>query len=309
MAKSKRLAAILLAVVMIMSSMSVAASAAHTAYLDSAITSQYNTIDKVELNKAQKASLLLDDLDVMLAKEEIVLDIPLIGTIDLTSIDAALDSICDITNSWLYGSFTVGDLDVLEENIADIENIRRTTADKTDVDVIEALVTYLSHCAPDLVKMIDPEADFSWGIVKGFLPPEFRVIIDDFNAWLDELLWDLLHPVNEEIMPADPTLDDFVQFLCDNQLGMEEGSARAIIMGFAGVMPGFTLDIDSENATAYRAIEEGIYQALNEFIVPLLNNELKDVIADAVAANQDDGGDLYQIINVNYNIPGYTFDR
>ena len=51
MAKTKRLAAILLAVVMMISSMSVAASAAHTAYLDSAITDQYNSIDKVELEK------------------------------------------------------------------------------------------------------------------------------------------------------------------------------------------------------------------------------------------------------------------
>ncbi len=309
MAKTKRLAAILLAVVMMISSMSVAASAAYTAYLDSAITDQYNSIDKVELEKAQKASLLLDDLDIMLAKEEIVLDIPLIGTIDLTSTDAALDSIYDLTGNWLYGSLTVGDLVVLENNRGDIASVRRTTTDKTDVDVIESLVTYLANCAPTLVEMIDPDADFSWGIVKGFLPPEFRIIIDDFNAWLDELLWDLLHPVNEEVMPDDPTLDYFVQFLCDNQLGMEEGSARALTMGFEGVMPGFTLDIDGTNANAYRALEEGIYQALNAFIVPLLNNELKDVISDAVASNQDDGGDLYQIINVNYNIPGYTFDR
>ena len=309
MAKTKRLAAILLAVVMMISSMSVAASAAYTAYLDSAITDQYNSIDKVELEKAQKASLLLDDLDIMLAKEEIVLDIPLIGTIDLTSTDAALDSIYDLTGNWLYGSLTVGDLVVLENNRGDIASVRRTTTDKTDVDVIESLVTYLANCAPTLVEMIDPDADFSWGIVKGFLPPEFRIIIDDFNAWLDELLWDLLHPVNEEVMPDDPTLDYFVQFLCDNQLGMEADSARALAMGFEGVMPGFTLDIDGTDANAYRALEEGIYQALNEFVVPLLNNELKDVIVDAVAANQDDGGDLYQIINVNYNIPGYTFDR
>ncbi len=309
MSKAKRLLAVLMSAIMIFGTVSVAASAVHSPYLDSAITDQYNSIDKVELEKAQKASLLLDDLDIMLAKEEIVLDIPLIGTIDLTSTDAALDSIYDLTGNWLYGSLTVGDLVVLETYRDNIASVRRTTADKTDVDVIESLVTYLANCAPTLVEMIDPDSGFSWGIVKGFLPPEFRIIIDDFNAWLDELLWDLLHPVNEEAMPEDPTLDYFVQFLCDNQLGMEEGSARALAMGFEGVMPGFLLDIDGGDANAYRALEEGIYQALNAFVVPLLNNELKDVIVDAVAANQDDGGDLYQIINVNYNIPGYTFDR
>ncbi len=309
MAKTKRLAAILLAVVMMISSMSVAASAAYTAYLDSAITDQYNSIDKVELEKAQKASLLLDDLDIMLAKEEIVLDIPLIGTIDLTSTDAALDSIYDLTGNWLYGSLTVGDLVVLENNRGDIASVRRTTTDKTDVDVIESLVTYLANCAPTLVEMIDPDADFSWGIVKGFLPPEFRIIIDDFNAWLDELLWDLLHPVNEEVMPDDPTLDYFVQFLCDNQLGMEEGSARALTMGFEGVMPGFTLDIDGTNANAYRALEEGIYQALNAFIVPILNSGLKTTIRNAVESNAENGGDLHEIIDTNYVVESYSFDR
>ncbi len=309
MTKLKRLLAVLMTAVILIGSVSVAASAAHTSYLDSAIINQYNSIDKVELNKAQKASLLLDDLDVMLAKEEIFLDIPLIGDIDLTSTDAALNSIYNITGNWLYGRLTVGDLVILETHRGNIANVRRTTADKTDVDVIESLVTYLTNCAPTLVKMIDPDESFSWGIVKGFLPPEFRMITDDFNGWLDDLLWELLHPVNEEAMAGNPTLDDFVQFLCDNQLGMEEGSARALIMGFAGVMPGFTLDIDAADANAYRAIEEGIYQALNAFVVPLLNNQLKDVIVSAVNSNAENGGDLEDIIEVDYVIEGYDFDR
>lgn len=309
MKKAKRLLAVLMSAIMIFGTMSVAASAVYTPYLDSAITDQYNSIDKVELEKAQKASLLLDDLDIMLAKEEIVLDIPLIGTIDLTSIDAALNSIYDLTGNWLYGNLTVGDLVVLETYRDNIASVRRTTSGKTDVDVIESLVTYLANCAPRLLQMIDPDSGFSWGIVKGFLPPEFRIIIDDFNAWLDELLWDLLHPVNEEVMPDDPTLDYFVQFLCDNQLGMEEGSARAIAMGFEGVMPGFLLDIDGGDANAYRALEEGIYQALNAFIVPILNSGLKTTIRNAVESNAENGGDLHEIIDTNYVVESYSFDR
>ncbi len=309
MKKFKKITAVLLSVVMLFSMASTSASAAYTAYLDDGILDQYNSIDKANLSIEQKASLVLDRLDNMLAKEEIVIDLPLIGTVDLTSTDKALDSICSVTGNWLFGSLTVGDLVILEENRNDITTIRRVSEGYDDIDLIASVITYLSHCAPTLVGMIDPSADFSWGMVKGFLPPEFRLITDDFNGWLDELLWEALHPVNSEVQPANLTLDEIVQFMCDNQLGAVEGGARAEAMGFAGVMPGFTLDIDAENANAYRAVEEGIYQAINTFVLPLINNQLKDVISSAVESNQNSGGDLYQIINVDYNIPAYDFDR
>ncbi len=301
MKKFKKMMAVLLSVVMVFGSVSVAATAAYSPYLDNAITGQYNSIDKAELTSAQKASLILDDLDDMLEKEGILLDIPVIGTIDLTSIDAALDSIYDITGNWLFGSLTVGDLVVLEDYRSNIASVRRTTAGKTDLDVIASLVTYLSNCAPTLLGMF--EDDFNWGIVHGFLPPEFRMIIDDFNGWLDELIWELIHPVNDETMPENPTLDYFVQFLCDNQLA----GNRTEIMGFEGVMEGFEVNI--ENDSAYSIIEEGIYEALNAFIIPVLNGDLKTVIREAVESNQADGGELYQLIDVNYVITRYEFDE
>lgn len=300
MSKAKRLLAVLMSAIMIFGTVSVAANAAYSPYLDSAITDQYNSIDKVELELAQKAAILLDDLDIMLDKEEIVLDIPVIGTLDLTSTDAALDSIYDLTGNWLYGRVTVGDLVILETHRDNISSVRRTTEGKTDVDVISSLVTYLSNCAPTLLGMFGD--DFDWGIVHGFLPPEFRMIIDDFNGWLDELIWDLLHPVNDEVMPADPTLDELVQFACDNQLA----GKRADIMGFEGEMPGFEINLTTD--TAYRVIEEGIYEALNAFIIPVLNGDLKNTIRDAVESNQADGGNLYTLINVDYNIERYEFD-
>ncbi|MBQ8209353.1 MAG: hypothetical protein IJZ35_02080 [Clostridia bacterium] len=302
--KSARFLSVVLSVVMLLSSMSVMAFAAHDPYLDNAILDQYNSIDKVDLELTQKASILLDMLDVMLEDEDIYIDIPLIGDINLRSTDEALDSIYDLTGNWLFGRLTVGDLVVLETNRDDISSVRRTTAGKTDVDVINSLVTYLGNCAPTLVGIIDDS--FSWGIVKGFLPPEFRVIIDDLPGFLKETIWDLLHPVNDELMPSDITLDDLVQFMCDNQLGAEEGSERAEIMGFAGVMPGFDIDIDS--VTGYAAIEEAIFHALNEFVVPLLNDELKTVIQDAVESNANDGGSLDELVNVDYVVETYEFD-
>ncbi len=298
----KKITAALLSVLMVFGMVSASASAVYDAYLGTAIVGQYNSIDRVTLNERQQASLILDKLDVMLEKAEISIDLPVLGTIDLTSVDKALDSIYSITGNWLFGSLTVGDLVVLEDHRADIADARRTKEDKSDMDVILSVVSYLSKCAPTLVKMIDKDANFSWGIVKGFLPPEFRLITDDFNKWLDELLWDLIHPVNSEVMPSTLTLDDIVQFLCDNQLG----GKNAATLGFEGVMPGFTVNVASDSG--YRVIEEGIYQALNEFIVPLLNNQLKDVIVDAVNSKGTDSP-LKRIINTQYEVQKYTFDR
>lgn len=297
----RKILAVLLSAVMVLGTVSVAASAVYSPYLDSAIIGQYNSIDKAELTSVQKASLILDDLDDMLEKEDIFLDIPVIGTIDLTSVDAALDSIYSITGNWLFGSLTVGDLVVLENNRSAIASVRRASADKTDLDVIASLVDYLAECAPTLLEMFDD--GFNWGIVHGFLPPEFRMIIDDFNGWLDELIWDLLHPVNGEAMPENPTLDYFVQFLCDNQLA----GKRPDEMGFEGVMPGFEVNIESDSA--YSVIEEGIYEALNAFIVPVLNSSLKTVIREAVEANQADGGNLHELVDCNYVIERYEFDE
>ncbi len=303
MKKARKLIAVLMSVIMVFGTFSVSASAAYSAYLGDAIKTQYNSIDRAELLTAQKASLLLDDLDTMLVKEEIIIDLPLIGTINLTSTDNALNSIYSLTGNWLYGRLTVGDLVVLETYRDDIADIRRTTEGKTDMDVISSLVTYLSNCAPSLLGMFGD--DFSWGIVKGFLPPEFRVIIDDLPKFLYEMIWEALHPVNTEAMPANTSLDSLVQFMCDNQLGMEEGSTRALIMGFAGVMPGF--DVNIETDSAYRIIEEAIYEALNAFIIPVLNGSLKQTIQSAVESNQNDGGELHTIINVDYVIDRYNF--
>lgn len=302
MKKVKKITAIFLSVIMLFSVVSVSVSAYKSPYLDNAIISQYNTIDKVSLNTEQKATLILDKLDVLLAKEEIAMDLPLIGTIDLTSIDSALDSIYNVTGNWLFGSLTVGDLAVLKTNRGDIATLRRASENTADMALIASVINYLSHCAPTLVGMIDPSSGFDWGIVKGFLPPELRLITDDFNSWLDEILWEALHPVVSATMPDEEiTLDYLVQFMCDNQLGGQNAEA----MGFDGLMPGFDLDIST--ADTYRAIEEGIYAALNNFIVPILNDQLKEVIVNAVESNQNDGGDLYQIINVNYEITEYDF--
>ena len=306
MAKAKRILAVIMSAVMIFGTMSIAASAYHSDYLDSAITDQYNSIDKVELELNQKASILLDQLDVMLQKEEIYIDVPLIGSIDLRSTDAALDSIYSITGNWLFGDLTVGDLGVLEDSRDEIASVRRASADKTDMDVIRSLVAYLAGCAEDgLLNIVNK--NFDWGILKGFLPPEFRIIIDDVPKFLKETLWDALHPVNEVAMPTGTTLDSIAQYALDHQIGAVEGSPEATEVGFEGILPGFVVNLETDNA--YRVFDEAIFSVLNELIVPLLNSELKTTIRNAVESNQADGGELYLLVDTNYVVEEYTYNR
>lgn len=306
MKKSTRIISLLLAFMMMMGTMSVAASAYHADYLDSAITDQYNSIDKVELELEQKASILLDQLDVMLQKEDIYIDIPLIGSIDLRSTDAALNSIYSLTGNWLFGDLIVGDLGVLEDSRAEIADVRRSSETESDMAVIRSLVRYLAGCAEDgLLNIVNK--NFNWGILKGFLPPEFRIIVDDVPKFLKETLWDVLHPVNEVPMPSDTTLDSIAQYALDHQIGAEPGSPEASEVGFEGILPGFTVNLATDNA--YRVVDEVIFSVLNELIVPLLNSELKTTIRNAVESNQADGGRLHLLVDKNYVVSEYTYNR
>lgn len=303
MKKSKKLLSVLLAITLIFGSISVGVSAAYAPYLNDALVDgdNYNTIDQVTLTEAQQASLLLDTVDRALADAAISIDIPLIGTLNMTSVDNALNSIYNVTGNWLFGSATVGDLVVLETYRADIASVRRTTADKTDADVLASVVTYLGHCADTLSKIID--GTFNWKIVKGFLPAEIRLLLDDIPGYLKEMLWNLIHPTTTEPMPAGTTLDAIVQYVLDNQVGGKNAAA----LGFDGILPGFDLDLATANG--YRTIEEVAYAAMNTLLIPLLNSGLKGTIQNAIVTNAQKGGHLEDLINPDYVITEYNYDR
>lgn len=300
MKKSKRLLSILLALTLILGSISIGVSAAHAPYLDDDLLGNYNSIDQVTLTKEQQASLVLDKLDRLLADADIVVDLSVIGELNLRSIDQALSSIYDVTGNFLFSSATVGDLAILKTHRGDIANARRTSAGSSDVAVLNSIITYLGHCAGSISKIID--GSMKWGLVMGFLPGEARMVINDIPGFLKETLWDVIHPTVKEPIPANLTLDMIVQYLFDNQLGGKNAEA----LGFDGLLPGF--DLNLETATGYRAIEEVAFRALNEFLVPLINGGLKDVIASAITSNTEDGGQLGTLVNKDYvvtKVPGF----
>lgn len=296
--RNARLLSVILAIVMIFGSISVGVTAAHAPYLDGALTDNYNTIDQVTLTEAQQASLLLDKIDRALADANIVIDVSVVGTLNLTSIDNALSSIYSVTGNILFSSATVGDLAILKTHRGDIANVRRSTAGATDVDVLNSIVTYLGHCAGTLSKLVD--GSFNWAIVKSYLPSNIRIIIDNIPNFIKETLWNLVHPTTSDPMPAGETLDQIVQYILDNQVGGKNAAA----VGFDGILPGFDLDLATANG--YRAIEEVAIRALNQFLVPLMNSGLKSVIQNAITANSQKGGNLAALVNPDYIVTEYT---
>lgn len=101
---------------MILGTMSIAASAYHADYLDSAITDQYNSIDKVEFELEQNTSILLDQLDVIvlvyfyfeecqgfLQKRSFFLQKRLISSVNITQA-GSLDFFTEATQSHLFPS-------------------------------------------------------------------------------------------------------------------------------------------------------------------------------------------------------------
>ena len=106
MKKMKRLLAIILASLLILSSATAGASA-YQAYKDDALT-KYDFTDTAVLTTEQYASALLDYADKALAKENITMDLSILGKLDATSIDNALSSVYKLINGnkiilWMAG--------------------------------------------------------------------------------------------------------------------------------------------------------------------------------------------------------------
>lgn len=311
--KSKRtllkVLSIVLAATLLVGTFTVGVFAGNDPYLDDAIKDKYNSIDQVELTDAQNAAILLDLADRELAKANMIVDIPLIGSLNMTSVDNLLSSIYSLTGNWLYGSATVGDLSVLETYRGDIATARRSNPATSDLQVLNSVLTYITHCAPTLVKILDNT--FNWGMVKSFLPKDVQSMLNDLPTFVKKTLWDVCHPVMQ--LPDgtfskpeaynNQSLDTIVQFIFDNQLGGKNKATN----GLPGVLPG--LDINLIEDSGYDVFEQFIFACLNEFAIPAMNSSLKTIIKNAVEGNKYNvpNSTLDKLINVNYVVTKYTY--
>ncbi|MGN0540223.1 MAG: hypothetical protein ACI4IZ_01160, partial [Acutalibacteraceae bacterium] len=139
MKKMKRLLAVILASLLILSSATAGASA-YQAYKDGALTN-YDFTDTAVLTTEQYASALLDYADKALAKANIKMDLSILGKLDATSIDNALDSVYKLINDNSAILWMAGDLNKVEVGMLQ----QRRRSNSSDVKVIKSLLEFLGH--------------------------------------------------------------------------------------------------------------------------------------------------------------------
>ncbi len=161
MKKSIRILSLLMAFAMLIGSFSVLGNA-YAPYKDSAV--KYNDVDAPEFTTEQYASMGLDEVDRMLLKEKLEVDI-YIGKLDLGSIDTTLNSVVSLVASVQNLLPLLGDASALPQYIAPVESVRRST--HTDVQVIQGLFDFIANLAPLVEKYA--AGTVSLGIMTSFV--------------------------------------------------------------------------------------------------------------------------------------------
>lgn len=183
MKKSTRILAILMAFAMLLGSFSVMGSA-YQAYKGDAIKDQYNDVDAVEFTLEQSASMALDELDRMLAKEQMVVDV-FIGTLDLSDVNTTLTSVLSLVSSVETLLPLLGDAASLPSFVTPLEGVQRYQ--DADLDVVYALLNFISKLAPLAEKYVNGTVDL--GILDSF--------IADFKFNVRELAIGLIYGMTE----------------------------------------------------------------------------------------------------------------
>jgi len=286
--KMKRLLAIILASLLILSSATAAASA-YQAYKDDALT-KYDFTDTAVLTTEQYASALLDYADKALAKENITMDLSILGKLDATSIDNALSSVYKLINGNKIILWMAGDLNSV--NVDAIKNPRRSNT--TDVAVIKALLQFLADNKGIVKKVVvggvgkyKRDGGVSLGVANSFVKVDLNV-----EVMLREMIWGLAYPNTE--YNSSNNIDSMLQVIIQNALaGVKEipDSVKNLV------------DLNSTKST-YDFIEDLLQTAYNDIAVPMLNDQTMKWLSQEI--DKDTTGTLAGLFNRDFRVSAYT---
>ena len=284
----KRLLAIILASLLILSSATAAASA-YQAYKDDALT-KYDFTDTAVLTTEQYASALLDYADKALAKENITMDLSILGKLDATSIDNALSSVYKLINGNKIILWMAGDLNSV--NVDAIKNPRRSNT--TDVAVIKALLQFLADNKGIVKKVVvggvgkyKRDGGVSLGVANSFVKVDLNV-----EVMLREMIWGLAYPNTE--YNSSNNIDSMLQVIIQNALaGVKEipDSVKNLV------------DLNSTKST-YDFIENLLQTAYNDIAVPMLNDQTMKWLGQEI--DKDTTGTLAGLFNRDFRVSAYT---
>ena len=284
----KRLLAIILASLLILSSATAGASA-YQAYKDDALT-KYDFTDTAVLTTEQYASALLDYADKALAKENITMDLSILGKLDATSIDNALSSVYKLINGNKIILWIAGDLNSV--NVDAIKNPRRSNT--TDVAVIKALLQFLADNKGIVKKVVvggvgkyKRDGGVSLGVANSFVKVDLNV-----EVMLREMIWGLAYPNTE--YNSSNNIDSMLQVIIQNALaGVKEipDSVKNLV------------DLNSTKST-YDFIEDLLQTAYNDIAVPMLNDQTMKWLGQEI--DKDTTGTLAGLFNRDFRVSAYT---
>ncbi|MEE0063917.1 MAG: InlB B-repeat-containing protein [Acutalibacteraceae bacterium] len=284
----KRLLAIILASLLILSSATAGASA-YQAYKDDALT-KYDFTDTAVLTTEQYASALLDYADKELKKANITMNLSILGKLDATSIDNALSSVYKLINGNKIILWMAGDLNSV--NVDAIKSPRRSNT--TDVAVIKALLRFLADNKGIVKKVVvggvgkyKRDGGVSLGVANSFVKVDLNV-----EVMLREMIWGLAYPNTE--YNSSNNIDSMLQVIIQNALaGVKEipESVRNLV------------DLNSTKST-YDFIEDLLQTAYNDIAVPMLNDQTMKWLGQEI--DKDTTGTLAGLFNRDFRVSAYT---
>ena len=204
MKKSIRILSILMAFVMLIGSFSVLGSA-YEDYKGKAIEDSYNDVDSPEFTLEQYASMGLDEVDRMLAKEQLELDLFGLLYLDITSIDATIASVEQFLATGDVLINMLGDLKILPSIVNPILGLRRHEVD--DLAIIHALLDVVAGLRPIVNEYVlgTVDAGLLTGLIADFL---FNVrelaigLVFGFTKEGAALEYDYFDEMNIDAVPA-----------------------------------------------------------------------------------------------------------
>ena len=290
MKKMKRLLAIILASLLILSSATAGASA-YQAYKDDALT-KYDFTDTAVLTTEQYASALLDYADKALAKTNLKDEVVGIKY-DFTSINNALDSIYNIREGSTVKFLLPLLGDIKDLDVASIKDARRDEKKNgADIAVIKSVLEFLSVNKGLVAKAVKGGVGNKNGLNLGSILNGILKIDLDVSKIVREALWNMAYPDTD--YSASNNVDDMLQVIIQNALaGVKEipESVKNLV------------DLNSTKST-YDFIEDLLQTAYNDIAVPMLNDQTMKWLGQEI--DKDTTGTLAGLFNRDFRVSTYT---
>lgn len=313
MSNAKRFLSVILAIIMVCSTLVIGASATYNAYKDSAILGEYNALDEPVLTTEQYASAAMDEVDRMLNEEQLKFtraDI-VVGDVDLTSINNTMTSVYSLVNGTLFKSLSglLGELGNLTAN--SFASVRRgPETSYSDLDVIYAVLGFLYENKQIFVDFV------KGGMDLGSILPSLVDVSEytDVNKLLKGLLYEATY---DEDAPATitKTVDEMVQDIIDRYV-IDEFEVDDVKIGH--YFEGLT---DISSGSMYKFIDKALKALYNAMLVPALNDSIKREVGklcgyvytkngDGTYTVDKSGENAYaQLLNTDYVVAEHDFSK